>query len=47
MMLMLGTTNIRDVVPFPLNGKAQDVLMGGPIEVDEQQLRELHIKLRQ
>lgn len=46
MMLMLGTTNIRDVVPFPLNGKAQDVLMGGPIEIDEQQLRELHIKLR-
>lgn len=47
MMLMLGTTNIRDVVPFPLNGKAQDVLMNGPIEADEQQLRELHIKIRQ
>ena len=47
MMLMLGTTNIRDVVPFPMNSKAQDMLMGGPIEADEMQLRELHIKLRQ
>jgi len=47
MMIMLGITNIRDVVPFPMNGKAQDILMGGPIEADEMQLRELHIKLRQ
>ncbi len=46
MMLMLGITNIRDVVPFPMNSRAQDLLMGGPIEVGEQQLRELHIKLR-
>ncbi len=45
-MLMLGITNIRDVVPFPMNSKAQDVLMGGPIEASETQLRELHIKLR-
>lgn len=47
LMLMLGITNIRDVVPFPMNSKAQDVLMGGPIEADEKQLRELHIKIRQ
>lgn len=47
LMLMLGTTNIRDVVPFPMNSRAQDLLMGGPIEADEKQLRELHIKLRQ
>ena len=47
LMLMLGITNIRDVVPFPMNSKAQDILMGGPIEADEKQLRELHIKLRQ
>ena len=46
MMLMLGINNIRDVVPFPMNSKAQDLLMGGPIEVDETQLREVHIKLR-
>ena len=46
MMLMLGITNIRDVVPFPMNSKAQDLLMCGPIEVGETQLRELHIKLR-
>ena len=47
LMLMLGITNIRDVVPFPMNSRAQDLLMGGPIEADEKQLRELHIKLRQ
>ena len=47
LMLMLGITNIRDVVPFPMNSKAQDLLMGGPIEAGEKQLRELHIKLRQ
>ncbi len=46
MMLMQGITNIRDVVAFPMNGKAQDVLMNGPIEAEEKQLRELHIKLR-
>lgn len=47
LMLMNGITNIRDVVPFPMNSRAQDVLMGGPIEVGEKELRELHIKLRQ
>ena len=47
LMLMLGTTNIRDVVPFPMNNKAQDTMMGGPIEEDEKTLRELHIKIRQ
>lgn len=47
LMLMLGISNIRDVVPFPMNSKAQDVLMGGPIEASDRQLKELHIKLRQ
>lgn len=47
LMLMNGITNIRDVVPFPMNSRAQDLLMGGPIEVGEKELRELHIKLRQ
>lgn len=46
LMLMTGTTNIRDVVAFPMNNKAQDVLMGGPIDASEKQLRELHIKIR-
>lgn len=46
-MLMTGKTNIREVVPFPMNSKAQDVLMNGPIDAEEKQLRELHIKLRQ
>ena len=47
LMLMIGTTNIRDVVPFPMNSRSQDILMGGPIDATEKQLRELHIKLRQ
>ena len=47
LMLMQGITNIRDVVAFPMNNRSQDVLMGGPIEASEKQLRELHIKLRQ
>ncbi len=47
LMLMTGIKNVRDVRPFPLNSKCQDVLMNGPIEADEQQLRELHIKIRQ
>ena len=46
LMLMLGISNIRDVVAFPMNSKAQDLLMGGPIDATEKQLRELHIKLR-
>ena len=45
-MLLAGEDTIRDVIAFPLNGNAQDVLMGAPSEVTEQQLREVHIKLR-
>ncbi|CDZ23807.1 Aspartate-tRNA ligase [[Clostridium] cellulosi] len=45
-MLLAGEDTIRDVIAFPLNGNAQDLLMGAPSEVTEQQLREVHIKLR-
>lgn len=45
-MLLTGEENIREVIPFPMNSNAQDVLMGAPNEVTEQQLREVHIKLR-
>jgi len=46
LMLLLGEPNIREVTAFPLNGSAQDVLMGAPSEVTEQQLRDVHIKIR-
>jgi aspartyl-tRNA synthetase len=45
-MLLTGQESIREVVAFPFNGNAQDVLMGAPGEVSEQQLREVHIKIR-
>jgi aspartyl-tRNA synthetase len=45
-MLLLGEENIREVVAFPMNSNAQDLLMGAPAPVTEQQLREAHIKLR-
>jgi aspartyl-tRNA synthetase len=45
-MLLADEETIRDVIAFPLNGNAQDLLMGAPGEVTEHQLREVHIKLR-
>ena len=45
-MLIAGEETIRDVIAFPLNGNAQDLMMGAPSEVTEQQLREVHIKVR-
>ena len=45
-MLIAGEETIRDVIAFPLNGNAQDLMMGAPGEVTELQLREVHIKVR-
>ena len=45
-MLLRNEENIREVIPFPMNGNAQDVMCGAPGEVTEQQLREVHIKIR-
>ena len=45
-MLIAEEDTIRDVIAFPLNGNAQDVMMGAPGSVTEQQLREVHIKVR-
>ena len=39
--------NIREVIAFPMSGTAQDLMCGAPNEVSEQQLREVHIKVRQ
>lgn len=46
-MLLKQEENIREVIPFPMNGNAQDLMCGAPGEVTEQQLREVHIKVRQ
>ena len=44
-MLLAGQTAIREVIAFPLNQQGQDLLMNAPSEVDEKQLKELHIRL--
>jgi aspartyl-tRNA synthetase len=44
-MLLCGEENLREVVLFPMNQRAQDLLMGAPSEVSARQLRELHIRL--
>jgi aspartyl-tRNA synthetase len=44
-MLLANEPNIREVIAFPMNSKAQDLLMGAPSEVFPNQLRDIHIKL--
>ncbi|MDD6848292.1 MAG: aspartate--tRNA ligase [Oscillospiraceae bacterium] len=46
LMLLTEEENIREVIPFPMNSNAQDLLLGSPGEVSEMQLREVHIKIR-
>ncbi|MBN9112841.1 MAG: aspartate--tRNA ligase [Pseudonocardia sp.] len=45
-MLLADEPNIRETIAFPLNGNAQDLLMGAPTEVDEERLKELHLSVR-
>ncbi len=45
-MLLKNEENIREVIPFPMSGTAQDLMCGAPNEITEQQLREVHIKIR-
>jgi aspartyl-tRNA synthetase len=44
-MLLAGEENLREIVPFPMNQRAEDLLMGAPSPVSAKQLRELHIRL--
>lgn len=45
-MLLCQEENIREVIAFPMSGSAQDLMCGAPNDVTEQQLREVHIKVR-
>lgn len=46
LMLITEQENIREVIAYPMNQNAQDLMLGSPSEVTEQQLREVHIKIR-
>ncbi|WP_089100359.1 aspartate--tRNA ligase [Streptomyces hyaluromycini] len=45
-MLLADEPNIRETIAFPLNGNAQDLMMGAPTELEETRLRELHLSIR-
>ncbi len=44
-MLLAGSETIREVIAFPMNSKAQDLMMGAPGNVTKEQLRDVHIKV--
>jgi aspartyl-tRNA synthetase len=44
-MLLADEPNIREVIAFPMNQQAEDLLMDAPAEVDPRRLKELHIRL--
>lgn len=46
LMLLRGEDNIREVIAYPMNGNAEDLMCGAPGTVTEKQLREVHIKVR-
>lgn len=47
LMLLRGEENIREVIAFPMSGTGQDLMCGAPNDVTEQQLREVHIRVRE
>jgi len=46
-MLLTGVNNIREIIAFPMNQQAQDVLMGAPSMITDDQLNDLSIKIDQ
>ena len=44
-MLLAGEESIREIIPFPMNKNAQDIMMGAPAEVDPKQLEDVHIRI--
>ena len=44
-MLIAGEESIREIIAFPMNKNAQDVMMDAPATVEEKQLRDVHIKI--
>lgn len=44
-MLLCDEANIREVIAFPMNQQAEDLLMGAPSEAEPRRLKELHLKL--
>ena len=44
-MLLADEPNIREVIAFPMNQKAEDLMMGAPAQVPPERLRELHVRL--
>jgi aspartyl-tRNA synthetase len=44
-MLLCGEQNLREVALFPMNQRAEDLLMGAPSDATQKQLRELHLRL--
>ena len=44
-MLLAGEQNLREVALFPMNQRAEDILMGAPSEPTNKQMRELHIRV--
>ena len=44
-MLIAGEPNIREIIPFPFNQKAEDLMMNAPAEVDDERLKELSLKI--
>ncbi len=46
-MLITGEESIREIIPFPMNKSAMDVMMNAPSAVEQKQLDEVHIRLKE